>query len=344
MQRCLELEGRPELSIVIPVFNEEKVLPVLWERVGGVLDASGISYEIVFIDDGSRDGSWSALNDLRGRDRRVRLVRLSRNFGQQAAITAGLDHARGQACIVMDADLQDPPELIPEMVARWREGFDVVYGVRKARRGESLFKRSSAALYYRLMRSATQVDLPVDSGEFRLLSRRALDAVLGMPESHRFVRGMVAWIGFRQTAVEFDRPVRAAGETKWTTRRMVHLALDGLLSFSISPLRMATMMGLFTAFCCLLYTAWAFYLRFAMGITVPGWTSTIVAVLFVGSVQLVCLGIIGEYVGRIYDEAKRRPLYLVDQLVEDTALADSTPVPRPVAGESRSVSGSARGR
>ena len=315
----------PTLSIVIPVFNEEQTLDLLGERLASMMARAAVPCEVVLIDDGSRDRSWEKMTALAAKDPRFGLVRLSRNFGHQIAITAGLDFARGEAVVVMDADLQDPPEVVLEMLARWRAGADVVYGRRGAREGETWFKKASAAAFYRLIGSLSQVEIPVDTGDFRLMSRRAVTALQRLGERNRFVRGMVAWLGFKQEEVVYHRDARAAGETKYPLSKMIRFATDGLLSFSYAPLRLATWIG-FTAaamsLCYVLYAmlAWAF----GWGV-VRGWTSLVVAVLFVGGVQLLSLGIIGEYIGRIYDEVKGRPLYFT-QDVREARVPDAPPV------------------
>lgn len=305
----------PVLSVVLPVFNEEQVLPALYTRLSGVLQAMGEDYELVFVNDGSRDASLAFLKSLHAADAAIKIVNLSRNFGHQAAITCGLDHASGETVIIMDTDLQDPPEVIPRLVAKWREGYDVVYAVREKRQGENLFKRGTAACFYRLLRMLTQVDIPVDTGDFRLLSRRAVDALQSNRERSRFVRGLVSWIGYRQAGIFFSREERGAGETKYPLRKMLKFALDGVTAFSFVPLQVATYLGLVISGCSFLYIAYAILFRLFTDQTVPGWTSIMVAVLFLGGVQLLALGVMGEYIGRVYEEVKHRPLYLVDERV-----------------------------
>lgn len=302
----------PTISIVVPVYNEEPTLDALVSRVVDVLEPAGDSFELVLVDDGSRDGSWDRMCALASRDRRLVLVRLSRNFGHQIAVTAGIDAARGQAVVLMDADLQDPPEVVPEMIARWREGFDVVYGRRTHRHGESLFKRATAAVFYRLIRRLTNIDIPEDTGDFRLMSRRVVEVLKQLRERNRFVRGMVAWIGYRQTAVEYERAERVAGETKYPLRKMLRFAADAIVSFSYAPLRVSTGLGLVVSALSFIYGVYAGLARVFNWDVVQGWASLMVAIAFIGGVQLVCVGIIGEYVGRIYDEVKRRPLYVAD--------------------------------
>jgi dolichol-phosphate mannosyltransferase len=305
----------PEVSVVVPVFDEADVLPALFERLCSALDATDVRWELVFVDDGSRDASASILRDLAAREPRVVVVTLSRNFGHQLAITAGMDHARGEAIVVMDADLQDPPEVVPDLIARWREGYDVVYGVRTARDEDTVFKRVTAAGFYRVLQWLTPIPIPVDAGDFRLMSRRALSALQRMPERARYVRGMVAWLGYRQTAVPFERAPRRAGETKYPLRKMVAFAADGIVSFSAVPLRLATSLGFVMAATSLVYVLYAVSMKLLVGTAIQGWTSLVAVIVLIGSAQLICLGIIGEYVARIYEEVKGRPLYLVDEVV-----------------------------
>jgi len=316
------------ISVVVPVFNEQDTLPELYRRLTEVLASEG-DYELVFVDDGSTDRSRGILLALHERDPRVVVLGLSRNFGHQLALTAGVDHARGSAIIIMDADLQDPPEVLPALLEQWRSGFDVVYGVRERRPGESVFKRGTAWLFYRLMRTLTPLDLPVDTGDFRLLSRRAADALVRLREQHRFVRGMARWVGFRQAAVTYQRDPRFAGRSTYSLARMGALALDAVFSFSKLPLRLATLLGALTALACLGYAGWAVWVKLTADEPLLGWASTIVAILLVGSVQLVCLGIIGEYIGRIHDEVRARPLYLVGDLARREALDVDLPTPSP---------------
>jgi glycosyltransferase involved in cell wall biosynthesis len=306
------MSSQPVLSVVVPVYNEEPLVELLHQRVVEVLERSGESFELVLVDDGSRDRSWEKMCAAAAADARVVLVRLSRNFGHQIAISAGIDAARGEAVVLMDADLQDPPEVILEMVARWREGYDVVYGQRTHRAGESAFKRATAAGFYRVIRSLTAIDIPADTGDFRLMSRRVVEVLKQFQERNRFLRGMVAWIGYRQTAVGYERAARAAGETKYPLRKMVRFAADAIVSFSFAPLRLATGLGLVVSAFSFAYAVYAVLARLFGWDVVHGWASLMVAVVFLGGVQLVSLGIIGEYVGRIYDEVKRRPLYVAE--------------------------------
>lgn len=302
------------VSVVVPVFDESAVLDELHRRVSGAL--RDLDYELVLVDDGSRDDSWERMRALAAADRRVRLIRLSRNFGHQIAITAGLDAARGETVVVLDADLQDPPELIPDLVARWREGYDVVYAVRAERSGESAFKLVTARAFYRLLQRLAGIEIPADAGDFRLLSRRAADALGAMPERSRYLRGMTSWIGFRQSGVPYRREARFAGETKYPLRKMLRFAADAVLSFSTVPIRLVSSLGLVVVVFCVGYLAYTVYLALFTHQTVQGWASLIVIVLLLGGMQLISLGIIGQYVGRIFEEVKRRPLYLVSETVE----------------------------
>jgi polyisoprenyl-phosphate glycosyltransferase len=302
-------------SIIVPVYNEAEVLPAFYQRLTQVMDGIGESYEIIFVNDGSHDASLPLLRNLHAKDERVKFVTFSRNFGHQVAITAGLDHSSGKAVVFMDADLQDPPEVIPRLIEKWREGYDVVFAVREKREGESLFKRLTAALFYRLLRQLTAIEIPLDAGDFRLMSRKAVEALKVIRERNRFMRGLAGWIGFRQTSVTFVREVRHAGETKYPLRKMVRFALNGLTSFSFVPLQLATYLGFLVSAISLFYVVYAIGLKLFTDRVVLGWTSVIVAILFIGGIQLISLGIIGEYIGQIYDEVKHRPLYLVDEIV-----------------------------
>jgi glycosyltransferase involved in cell wall biosynthesis len=270
-------------------------------------------YEIIFINDGSRDDSTMLLRDFQDRDARVKFLNFSRNFGHQIAITAGLDYSSGQAAVVMDADLQDPPEVIPRLIEQWRKGYDIVFAVRAKRQGEGFFKRATAALFYRLFRHMAATEIPLDAGDFRLMSRRAVEALQSIRERNRFIRGLAGWIGFRQTAVTYVRDVRQAGETKYPLKKMLRFALNGLLSFSVVPLQLASYLGFLISSIGFFYIVYAIGLKLFTDRVVLGWTSVMVAVLFLGGVQLISLGIIGEYIGRIYDEVKQRPLYVVDE-------------------------------
>ena len=299
------------VSIVIPCYNEEGNLWETHRRVTQALSQADVDYEIVYVDDGSRDATPGMLRDLQAHDARVRVIYLSRNFGHQFAVTAGLAHAGGDAAIIMDADLQDPPEVAIEMIQRWQEGYDVVYGVRTDREGETRFKLITATMFYRLIRWLSDTEIPLDTGDFRLLDRKVVDAIVAMPERDRFVRGMVSWAGYRQIGVPYRRAARFAGETKYPFPKMVRFALDGILSFSVKPLRLSTLMGFVSAGLALTGILYALGIRLFTQRWVTGWTALIIAILFLGGAQLISLGIIGEYIGRLYGEAKRRPLYLV---------------------------------
>jgi len=307
----------PILSLVIPIFNEGETIPELDRRLKQLLSAVprlGDRWEVVFVDDGSKDESRALLDGLAATESRYKVLGFSRNFGHQIAITAGVDRASGDAVVVMDADLQDPPEVIVEMMERFYQGFDVVYAVRRKRHGETLFKKITAATFYRFMRAMTGVDIPVDTGDFRLMSRPVVMALRALREHHRFVRGLVAWIGFKQTAVLYDRPARFAGNTKYPLKKMIKFALDGVTSFSVVPLRVATWLGVCAGLFAVAIGAWALYERLFSG-TVPGWTTLMLAIAFGFSAQLLMTGILGEYIGRIYEEIKRRPLYIVEHQV-----------------------------
>jgi dolichol-phosphate mannosyltransferase len=309
-----------KLSVVIPCFNEEACLEVLHRRVGAAARKSvGDDYEIVLINDGSRDSSWTVMQRLAAGDPHLVAINLSRNHGHQLALTAGLDLCGGDVILVIDADLQDPPELLGDMLATMRaDGADVVYGVRKSRAGETAFKRATAHGFYRLLSRATEVDIPLDAGDFRLMSRRALDALLAMPEQARFVRGMVAWIGFRQVPFPYDRQERLAGETKYPLRKMVRFALDALTGFSSAPLKLASHAGLWLAVGSLLLIVYIVY-SWVGGRSIQGWTSLMLVVVVLGAVQMFVLALMGEYIGRLYNEAKRRPLYIVQDIAGQPA-------------------------
>lgn len=303
------------LSIVVPCFNEEACIPELYRRLtDSARSAAGQDYELVLINDGSRDGSWAAMETLAAADGRVLAINLSRNHGHQLALTAGLDLCRGKTILIIDADLQDPPELLPAMLEAMREqDADVVYGVRRSRAGETAFKRATAHGFYRLLSRATDIEIPVDTGDFRLMSRRALDALLAMPEQARFIRGMVAWIGFRQVPFAYDRDQRFAGTTKYPFAKMLRFALDALTGFSSAPLKLASHAGLLLSFGSLLMLAYIGY-AFIAGRSIQGWTSLMLVVVVLGAVQMFVLALMGEYIGRLYNEVKGRPLYIVQEI------------------------------
>lgn len=302
------------ISIVSPVHNEEAVLEALYERVVEVFRPTRYKWELVLVDDGSRDRSASIIEALHQKDPRVRGIILSRNFTFQVAVTAGLEHARGEAVVLIDADLQDPPEVILQMIAKWKEGYDVVYGVRTKRAGETWFKKTTAKLFYRIIDRITGINIPVDTGDFRLMDRGVVNAVLQMRERNRFLRGMVSWVGYHQTGVHYERQARFAGETKFTVSRMTRFAIDAITGYSYFPLQLATYFGFFTAAISAIAILLVIFARlFLPEQPLLGQATTLVAVLFLGSIQLISLGIIGEYLGRIYDEVRERPLYLVDK-------------------------------
>lgn len=305
--------GRPLISLVIPIWNEEEVIPELYKRVVSVMAEADVRWELICVNDGSSDRSLEMLLDLRTEDQRVKVLDFSRNFGHQIAITAGTDFADGDAVIVMDADLQDPPEVVLQMVEHWREGYEVVYAVRTSREGETKFKLWTATLFYRLLRQIAEIDIPLDAGDFRLMDRRVVLAMRRLREQHRFMRGLTSWVGFKQIAVEYARAERFAGETKYPLRKMVRLANNAITSFSYLPLRLATYFGFGLAAVSLFGIILTLVLRLSGIHALEGQATTLVSVLLLGGIQLIFLGIIGEYLGRIYDEVKGRPLYLVSR-------------------------------
>lgn len=309
------MEGSPLISVVVPVLNEAENLRPLYQAVTRELESLAPGHEIVFVNDGSHDDSWAILCQLSREDPRVKAVGLSRNFGHQYALSAGLEFARGNAVIVMDADLQHPPELISQMIALWREGVQVVYTIREDGNELPRWKRWTSAAFYRLINAVSDIPLVPGAADFRLMDRAVVDCLVAMPERSRFLRGMVAWLGFRQQGLRYRANRRLAGKSKYSLRKMLSLALEGVTSFSSMPLRVSAVLGLVAAVCGLPYALWAIYARCFTEITVPGWTSLLVAVLFLGGVQLMSIGVIGEYVGRIYTEVKGRPLYLTDELI-----------------------------
>lgn len=304
---------RPLISVIVPIFNEEAVISELYRRMTAVLAGIGEPWELLCVNDGSRDASLSMLLALRQQDARIKIINFSRNFGQQIAITAGMDYAQGDAVVIIDADLQDPPELIGDMLDKWREGYEVVYAVRADRRGESRFKLWTASAFYRLLRNITDVEIPVNTGEFRLMDRQVVRAMRRLREKHRFMRGLSIWVGFRQIGIEYQRAERFAGDTKYPLSQMLRLTLDAITSFSYIPLRLSTYFGFFLALLSLLGIIMTMILRLSGNNAFFGQASTLVAVLFLGGIQLIFLGIIGEYLARIYDDVKARPLYIVSE-------------------------------
>lgn len=305
----------PALSVVIPVYNEEENLILLHQRLTQVLNANEPRYEIVFVDDGSHDRSVELMLGLSTADQHVGVIELSRNFGHQVAISAGLDYARGEAVIIMDADLQDPPEVLPQFIAKWREGHDVVYAIRTQRK-EGWFKRAAYMLFYRLLQRIANIDIPLDSGDFCIMDRRVVDVLVGMPERNRFVRGIRSWVGLDQVGLPYDRPARYGGDSKYSYTRLIYLALDGLVSFSFVPLRMITLLGFVASAISILLALIYFIERITIGLNPQGFATTIVAILFLAGIQLITLGVIGEYVGRIFEEVKRRPLYIARRVTQ----------------------------
>jgi glycosyltransferase involved in cell wall biosynthesis len=300
------------VSIIAPVYNEQEVLAAFHARLIGVLAQLPYRFEIVYINDGSTDDTLNVLEELYANDTRVALVDLSRNFGKELALTAGLHNAHGDAAIVIDADLQDPPELIPQLIQEWLNGFDVVYARRSQRKGETWVKKASAASFYRIIQRLSKVRIPEDTGDFRLLSRRAVDALNTLPEQHRFMKGLFAWIGYHQKAVYYDRDPRFAGTTKWNYWKLWNFAIDGITSFTTAPLKFATYIGFLTACAAFVYGSYMLIHTLLFGNPVPGYPSLIVIILFLGGIQLMAIGVVGEYVGRIFTETKRRPLYFVN--------------------------------
>ncbi|HEY5657739.1 MAG TPA: glycosyltransferase family 2 protein [Myxococcota bacterium] len=306
-------EATPDVSVVVPIYDEQENLPELAARLRAVLEPLDLSYEVVFVNDGSRDASLECMRELRAADARIKIVDFSRNFGHQIAVSAGLDHARGRAVVVMDGDLQDPPDVLPRLIERWREGYDVVYAVRRQRK-ESLPLRIAYHVFYRLARRMAPIDLPLDAGDFSLMDRRVVDEIVRLPERNRFVRGLRAWVGFRQTGVEYERAERYAGKPKYTLSRLFVLAYDGIFSFSDVPVRVARDMGLVITAGAALLAAWTLFKRVVHHQVVPGFATITLLVLFFGGVQLVTVGVLGEYIARIYTEVKGRPLYVVRSL------------------------------
>ncbi|NOT87209.1 MAG: glycosyltransferase family 2 protein [Lysobacter sp.] len=304
------------LTVVVAAFNEAEALPALHPRIAAVLDGltgEGIEGHVLYVDDGSRDRTWAVLDDIAAADPRVSLLRLSRNFGKEAALTAGLDRVREGAAIILDADGQDPPELIPQFVAKWREGYDDVHGTRTERDGEGWFKRATAHGFYRMMQRLSKTPIPTDTGDFRLLSPRSLAALRELRERHRFMKGLFGWVGFRQVAIPYHREARLAGRTKFNVWRLWNFALEGVTSFSTAPLRVATYLGVLTAVLAFVYASWIVIKAMLWGDPVAGWPTMMTVILLLGGVQLMALGVIGEYLGRLYEESKQRPLYLVDR-------------------------------
>lgn len=304
------------LSVVVPCYNEEEVIRETVNQLRIFCsELQNLEVELIFVDDGSMDQTREILKSFRSEDERIKIIGFARNFGHQIAVTAGIDAANGDAVILIDADLQDPPEIVHQMIAKWRDGFDVVYGTRTERSGESAFKRVTARSFYRLLNKLSDIPIPLDTGDFRLMSRPVVDVLLAMPEHDRFVRGMVSWIGFKQTALPYRRAKRFSGDSKYPLRKMLGFAIDGILSFSIKPLRLSVTLGMVSAILSLIGIAYALFLRIFTDIWIEGWTALMITILFIGGVQLIGIGIVGEYIGRIYKEIKNRPLYVVQEYI-----------------------------
>jgi polyisoprenyl-phosphate glycosyltransferase len=320
-------QARPVFSVVIPMYNEAEIVGEMHRRLAAVMAELGAPWEAIYVNDGSHDASLHVVELLQHADSHIAVVNLSRNFGKEIATTAGLDHARGDAVIVIDADLQDPPEVIPRLIAAWRAGFDTVYAQRRLRDGDGWVKRATAAAFYRVMRNLGEVPLPENVGDFRLMSRRVVDAVQQMREHHRFMKGLFAWVGFPSTAVLYDRAPRAAGLTKWSFWKLWNLAIEGITGFSVGPLKLATYLGLAVALFAVVFGAQLILRTLIFGNPVAGYPSLMAVVLFLGGTQLVTLGIIGEYLGRVFNETKRRPLYLVERYTPSGVTVPAEPVP-----------------
>ncbi len=302
-------------SVIVPMYNEEEVITETYKRLTKVMDGIGKNYEIIFINDGSRDNTRAIISEFCKNNKKIKMIDFARNFGHQIAITAGMDYAAGECMVIIDGDLQDPPELIPDMIKIWRNGYDVVYGKRKSRYGETFFKKITAKAYYRILRGLTNVEIPVDTGDFRLIDRKVCDALKQLPERSRYVRGLMSWVGFKQIAIEFERSERFAGETKYPLKKMLKLAMDGIMSFSYKPLKLASYIGAILSGISFLYLIFVLFQKLFFPETAQsGWTSLIAVSLFFNGIILLMLGIIGEYIGRIYEEAKGRPLYIISEL------------------------------
>lgn len=306
---------RTVYSVIVPLYNEEAVVQDSYERIREVMDTTGEPYEIIFVNDGSKDSTYQKVREILKNDKNVKLISFSRNFGHQSAITAGMDYCTGQAVIVIDADLQDPPEVMLKMIEKWKEGYEVVYGKRIKRKGETLFKKATAKIFYRILSKTTDVEIPIDTGDFRLIDRKVCDALKTMPERNRYVRGLISWLGFRQTGVEFVREKRLAGETKYSMKKMFKLAWDGITAFSNAPLKLATYIGVSISAVSFLYLLVVICQKLFTDTTVQGWASLVAISLFFNGVILIVLGIIGEYIRRIYDEAKGRPIYIISEKI-----------------------------
>ena len=318
---------KPIFTIIAPMYNELQNLPELYPRIRDVMGQTGETWELILVDDGSTDGTTEAIRKLAANDERVRPVIFARNFGHQIAVSAGIDYSRGDAVVIIDADLQDPPEVILKLIEKWREGYEVVYAVREEREGETWFKKTTASLFYRMIHAITNVEIPMDTGDFRLIDKKIVTVMKGMREKHRFLRGMSAWVGFNQVGVSYKRKPRFAGESKYPLKKMIQFALNAITSFSYFPLQLATYLGFIAAGLSVIAIPVVAILRLITGTALVGQATTLIIVLFLGGVQLISLGIIGEYIGRIYDETKDRPLYVVAEAPEDTGQTDEAVLP-----------------
>jgi polyisoprenyl-phosphate glycosyltransferase len=320
--------SNPTFTIIAPIFNELENIPELYPRIRDVMKQLGEPWELILVDDGSTDGSTEAIRKLAANDERVRPVIFARNFGHQIAVSAGIDYSRGEAVVIIDADLQDPPEVILELIEKWQEGYEVVYAVREEREGETWFKKTTATVFYRLIHAITNVDIPLNAGDFRLMDKKIVSVMKAMQEKHRFLRGMSAWVGFKQVGVSYKRKPRYAGESKYPLKKMIQFALNAITGFSYFPLQMATYLGFIAAGLSVIAIPIVAILRLLTGTALLGQATTLIIVLFLGGIQLISLGIIGEYIGRIYDEAKDRPLYVVAEAPGDTTKDDEEPLPK----------------
>nr|WP_051135085.1 glycosyltransferase family 2 protein [Paenibacillus alvei]ADG29300.1 putative family 2 glycosyltransferase [Paenibacillus alvei] len=304
-----------KLSIVVPMYNEEENIEYFYSKITNVLESNNYQYEIVCVNDGSKDQTLSRISEIAEKDKRIKVIDLSRNFGKEIAMTAGLRYSTGDAVIPIDADLQDPPELIPQLIEKWQEGYDVVYATRARREGETFVKKATAHLFYRFIQKITRINIPADTGDFRLMSRQVVDALNQLPEQHRFMKGLFSWVGFRQTSIIYQREPRFAGKTSFNYWKLWNFAIEGITSFSFAPLQIAMYLGFAISILALIYAGFMIVSTLVGGNPVPGYPSLMVAILFFGGVQLITLGVIGEYIGRIYNETKRRPLYLVREVI-----------------------------
>lgn len=308
----MNASSRVLYSIIAPLYNEEEILPEFYRRMKAICDSFDGDYELIFVNDGSNDRSSEILLKIRSQNQKIKIINFSRNFGHQMAITAGIDHASGDAVIIIDADLQDPPEIIPLLIGKWKKGYEIVYGQRVAREGETVFKKGTAAIFYKILKIMTSYPIPENVSDFRLMDKKVVTVLRKVREQHRFMRGLVSWVGFKQGGVAFVRDPRYAGETKYPFRKMLKFALDGITSFSIVPLRMTIYLGFFIVVTTVIFAIWAFIMQFVFHATIQGWASLMIAILFLGGIQLLMSGVLGEYIGRIYEEVKKRPLYIIE--------------------------------